>query len=185
MTPDLSPPGAARDSTYSDLVARYANKAPDSNIAPFLRLLWDHDLIDCNTNPNDSTLDLRIKVQKLVYLAQRRFDLRFRYAHSMYLYGPYSAGLASDYYRIRDICDTPSGGLEKWGKKGEFLAFAKNHNGAKWLEIASTLIFAHDVDMADRKDELLEHVQGIKRGFPKEFVAQVHADLVREGILAV
>jgi len=155
----------------------------DRNIAPFLRLLWDNDLIDCETNLNSAPLNTRIKVQKMVYLAQRRFGLEFRYSHSLHLYGPYSVGLANDYFRIRDICDTPSGGLEGWKKKGEFLEFVKMHNGEDWLEIASTLIFTHDVYLKGKQDELLERVQGIKRRFSRDYIRQVHGELVEAGIL--
>jgi len=164
--------------------AQYGDMAADGNIAPFLRMLWDHGLIDCSTNPKDSTLATRIKVQKLVYLAQRKFGLEFRYSHSMYLYGPYSLGLANDYFRIRDICDTPSGGLEGWSGGIDFLAFAKRHNDTRWLEIACTLIFTHDVDRIFGRDELLEYVYLIKHEFSLEYITQVYDDLVGDGMLA-
>lgn len=164
-------------------VPRYGNKSADSNTAPFLRLLCDHDLIDCKTNPINSTLETRIKTQKLVYMAQRRFGLEFRYSHSLHLYGPYSVGLANDYFRIGDIRDAPSGGPDGWSKKDDFLKFAKSHNDVKWLEIACTLIFTHDVYLEGKRDELLERVQGIKRDFTKEYIEQVHDELGREKLL--
>ena len=170
--------------SHGELGAQYGDREADGNIAPFLRMLWDHGLIDCSTNPMDSTLDTRIKVQKLVYLAQRRFGLEFRYSHSLYIYGPYSAGLANDYFRIRDICDTPRGGLEEWGKRGDFLAFASGHKDVKWLEIASTMIFVRDVNGVTSRDELLEHVQLIKHECLMRRITQVYDDLIGSGLLA-
>jgi len=178
--PSPEPPGLAHDK----LVARWGDKKPDGNTATFLKLLCDNRLIDCKTNPNNSTLKDRIKAQKLVYFAQRRFGLKFRYSHSMYLYGPYSVGLANDYFRIGNIHDAPSGGPDGWIKKDDFLEFARSHNDVKWLEIASTMVFTHDVYLEGKRDGLVERVQGIKRGFPKEYVAQVHDDLVKAGLLS-
>lgn len=180
----MSDSGVLRTSTYGELGARYGNRAADRNIGPFLRLLWDHDLIDCSTNPKDSSLATRIKAQKLVYLAQRRFGLEFQYSHSLYLHGPYSVGLANDYYRMRDIRDTPKGGLEGWDRKGDFLAFASNHKDVSWLEIACTLIFVHDVNGVSNRDELLEHVQLIKHEYLMRRISQVYDELVMSGMLA-
>lgn len=174
---------ALHGSTQGEVGAQYENREADRNIAPFLRLLWDHDLIDCSTNPKDSSLATRIKVQKLVYLAQRKFKLEFRYAHSMYLYGPYSVGLANDYFMIRDICDIPSGGLKNWTNRGDFLAFAKIHNDRKWLEIACTLIFTHDVYKVVKRDELLEYVHLIKHEFAAGYITQVYDELIKENML--
>lgn len=179
MTPSLTRPVASRSSPYGG----HASREADPNIAPFLRLLWDHDLIDCNTNPKDSELETRIKVQKLVYLAQRKFGLKFRYSHSMYLYGPYSVGLANDYFSMRDIADTPRGGLEGWAGGAEFLSFAKRHNDTRWLEIACTLIFTHDVDKIVMRDELLEFVHLIKHEFSTEYITQIYDVLIRDGLL--
>ena len=170
--------------SHGELGAQYGDREADVNISPFLRMLWDHGLIDCSTNPKDSRLATRIKVQNLVYLAQRRFGLEFRYSHSMYIYGPYSVGLANDYFSIRDICDTPGGGLEGWAGGSAFLEFVKRHNDTKWLEIACTLIFTHDVDKVVRRDELLEYVYLIKNEFSAAYIAQVYDELIRGGMLA-
>lgn len=174
---------ARSPSGYGELGAQYGNRKADPNIAPFLRLLRDHELIDCDTNPEDSPLTTRIKVQKLVYLAQRKFGLEFRYSHSMYLYGPYSVGLANDYFRIRNIRDIPRGGLEEWGKKDDFLYFVAGHNDVKWLEIACTLIFVHDVNNVTKRDDLLEHVQLIKHEYSMMRITRVYDELVNVGML--
>jgi len=179
----MSNPDALSGSTRK-VGAQYGKREADGNIAPFLRLLFDQGLIDCRTNPKDSTLNTRIKVQKLVYLAQRKFGLEFRYSHSMYIYGPYSVGLANDYFSICDIDDTPSGGLEGWDGMEAFLAFVKRHNDTKWLEIACTLIFTHDVDKVVRRDELLEYVHLIKNEFTTAYIAQVYDELIMGGMLA-
>lgn len=180
---DLVRAGGSRASTYGELGARYGNREADRNIAPFLCLLRDHGLIDCDTSPKDASLATRIKVQKLVYLAQRRFGLEFRYSHSLYIYGPYSVGLANDYYRIQDIRDAPRGGLERWGKKDDFLSFVTGHNDVKWLEIACTVIFVHDVSQVDDRDELLEHVQLIKHEYSMSRITRVYDDLVSAGMV--
>ncbi|MDD9809911.1 MAG: hypothetical protein OXU25_08885 [Thaumarchaeota archaeon] len=127
---------------------------------------------------------MRIKTQKLVYMAQRKFGLEFRYSHSLHLYGPYSVGLANDYFRIHDIRDMPSGGLEGWTKKEDFLKFAISHNDVRWLEIAATLIFTLEVYLKGDRGRLLERVQEIKRDFSKEYIEQVYTELVSVGMLA-
>ena len=162
---------------------RRRNTKANENIEPFLRMLWDHDLIDCNTNPNDSTLKTRIKIQKFVYFAQKYFGLEFCYRHTMYLYGPYSTKLAGDYFRIRSIHDIPRGGLKSWGKKNEFLNFAKNHNNVKWLEIASTSAYSRFDDHVDGSDNLVKRVQALKLNFSKEYIVRVHDELVQMGFL--
>ncbi len=163
--------------------ARRKNAKADDNIEPFLRMLWDHNLIDCNTNPNDATLETRIKIEKFVYFAQECFGLQCRYRHIRYLYGPFSARLSADYFRIRNIWDVPSGGPKGWSRQAEFLDFAKNHNDVKWLEIASTLAYSRFDDHVDGADNLVKRVQKIKRNFPKEFVVKVHDELVQMGFL--
>ncbi len=166
-----------------DLMARLKSTKIDPNIEPFLRMLWDYNLIDCSTNPKDSTLETRIKVQKFVYFAQKYFGLQFRYRHTMYLYGPYSTRLTGDYFHIRNICDVPSEKPKGWSRQAEFLDFAKNHNDVKWLEIASTLVYSRLHDHINGSDNLIRYVQKIKRNFQKEFVVRVHDALVQMGFL--
>ena len=153
------------------------------NIEPFLKMLWDHGLINCDTNPEDSTLETRIKVQKFVYFAQKYFGLDFQYNHVMYIYGPYSLDLTGDYFHIRNIRDIPNGGLERWGKREEFLDFAKNHNSTDWLDVASTIIYSRFDDNMKDADMLVKHVQLIKGNFQKEFVVRVRDELVQMGFL--
>ncbi len=176
-------PAPETELVSDDLLASLRDMKVDCNIEPFLRMLWDHGLIDCSTNPNDSTLDTRIKVQKFVYFAQKYFGLQFRYRHTMYLYGPYSTRLASDYFQIRNIGDVPSGGPEGWSRQAEFLDFAKNHNDVKWLEIASTLAHSRFHDNVNGADNLVKRVQAIKLNFSKEYVVRVHGELVQMGFL--
>lgn len=133
------PPGLKGE--YRDLYeARLAKKA-NSEIEPFLRLLYDNGLIDCGANPRASDLKTRIKIQKFVYFAQECFGLNFDYRHTMYIYGPYSPTLANDYFRIRDIKDVPPSRHGSWSGEEDFLEFAKKHDGVDWLEIASTLVY--------------------------------------------
>lgn len=170
--------GSAILEEYRGLYQKYLDKRADRRIEPFLRLLRDNGLIECGTNPRESRLDTRVKTQKFVYFAQECFGLRFRYRHTLYIYGPYSPELATDYYRISDIDDISDGGLDGWGGREKFLEFARSHNDAEWLEIASTLLYIHR-DAPLPMERLIFRAKRVKRKHTREHIVEVYNELVK------
>jgi uncharacterized protein YwgA len=80
----------------------------------------------------------RLRLQKYVYLA-RFFGFDLGYVYNLYLRGPYSPGLAEDYYRLKEKGERadlliPAINFDKFAK----LVRGKDH---RWLEIASTIHF--------------------------------------------
>ena len=167
---------------YRGLYQKYLNRKADYQIEPFLKLLRVNNLIDCDTNPREAKLETRIKIQKFVYFAQEFFGLKFRYRHTLYIYGPYSPELANDYYRINDIGDIPNEGLNGWDKCEQFLEFARSHNDAEWLEIAGTLVYIH-VDTPLPIDRLIFRAKRIKRKYSRERIVKVCNELVDIGFI--
>lgn len=147
-----------------------------------MRLRRVNGLIECGTNPRESKLDTRIKIQKFVYFAQKRFGLRFRYRHTRYIYGPYSPELSTDYYRISDMDDIPGGGLDDWGEREKFLDFARFHNDAEWPEIGSTLLYIHS-EAPLLMGRLIFRAKRVKRKYSRERIMEVCNELVGLGFI--
>jgi len=163
---------------YEECLAKKA----DVRIEPFLRLLYDNRLIDCDGNPQTAAKKTQIKIQKFVYIAQACFGLNFDYRHTLYIYGPHSPTLTNDYHRIRDIRDVPPGRPGSWPGEGEFLDFAKKHDDVDWLEIASTLLYlrkAWEVPM----DEVIESAERIKYKFSSKRIKGVLAELQHASLI--
>jgi len=75
------------------------------------RLVVLNRLLEALAVPVDVTsIDARKKMQKAVYLAQAS-GLKLGYAYGWYLLGPYSTGLARDYYALASTLgpDAPAG----------------------------------------------------------------------------
>ncbi len=155
---------------------KYLNRKADCQIEPFLKMLRVHDLIECDANPRKAKLKTRIKIQKFVYFAQKCFGLEFRYRHKLYIYGPYSSELATDYFRIKDIANIPDGGLDDWNRRDEFLEFAKTYNDETWLEIGGTLVYLYKSGHKS-KERLIKNAHVVKRKYSKEHIESVCSDL--------
>jgi len=161
-----APRQSAIKEEYRGAYEAYLSKKPSSKIEPFLRLLYDNELIDCGGNPLNAEERTRTKIQKFVYFAQTCFGLDFGYRHTLYIYGPHSPTLANDYFRVRDIKDVPSGEPDSWPREGEFLDFAKSHNDADWLEIAGTLVYLRRVYKVPIGG-LIDYADRIRYKFPE------------------
>ena len=172
-----------RDSANAAMSARdilQDIRIADPNTAPFLKLLYENKLIDCDKNPRDSSVDTRIRIQKFVYFAKNVFGLGFSYVHMLYKHGPYSPSLANDYYLLPDISAANSRLLAHWIRKEEFLQFARTHDDTTWLEIASTLLhvgFSYGLGGS----RAAKYVASIKPNYTSDHINNVYANLTQLG----
>lgn len=148
----------------------------DMVLAGFIRFLEGHDLIEFDIDGDaEAHFVNRLKLQKYVFLA-KRFGMPFNYEYDMYLYGPYSRQLTTDYYRLarcRDQYDVASTDLPGTFQKDAFLKAVRNDPA--WLEVASTLLSKNE-NIVERS-ALLDTVYNIKHEFGREFIAGVLEDL--------
>jgi len=82
-----------------------------------------------------TSLDSRIKIQKLSYLAQL-FDADFEYDYNMYVHGPYSPALAQDYYD--EEFKQTEGNIPGELDFANFLDLVEGKS-KQWLELATTI----------------------------------------------
>ncbi len=81
-------------------------------------------------------LEDRLKLQKAVLLLKHLKVKSFRkYDFNMYLRGPYSPELASDYYRLEGVEPEPVEGADV-----EIVKWFASHD-PRWLEIASSILW--------------------------------------------
>ena len=149
-------------------------------LAPFIGMLKDKKLVnfDVIRNDDDAGLEARIRLQKCVFIA-KQFGLEMGYEYNMYKYGPYSPGLASEYYRL--AWDPKAYGKEvhnelpKRFMRDNFLN-AVTKRDAKWLEVASTMI--NKLNHGDDINTLVGETAWIKRrSVGSDFVRNVFDDL--------
>ena len=100
--------------------------------------------------------DKRLKIQKIVFILESKTKV-FDYEFSLYLRGPYSPGLAKDYYNITDS-DLASITNDKILDENVIkLALSLNEKDPIWTEIASTIIMMHDP-----KDDWSKTIERVK-----------------------
>ena len=90
---------------------------------------------------NTKRVDSRLKIQKLVYLAQIFGVSSIEYEFNRYLRGAYSEELAEDYYRIDNV-KVSNEDIEMFLNDEKFrklVKFVKGKSG-RWLEIAVEII---------------------------------------------
>jgi len=102
---------------------------------------------------NTKRVDSRLKIQKLVYLAQIFGVSNIEYEFNRYLRGAYSEKLAEDYYRIDNV-KVSNEDIEMFLNDERFrklVKFVKGKSG-RWLEIAVEIIETEKVveDMMNR-----------------------------------
>jgi len=88
-----------------------------------------------------SSFNSRLKAQKAVFLLKHiGIEAFSSYNFSLYLRGPYSSSLASDYYNLEGVETTP---IDLDSDKTEILRWFTSHD-TEWLEIASSIIDIKD-----------------------------------------
>ena len=154
-------------------------------IAPFIRWLGDAGMVDFGrvADDTDTGFDTRLRIQKYVFVAQS-LGLDTSYRYNRYRYGPYSPGLAADYYRLAE--NSAAHGTESdlpvptGFRQDEFLRTVKGRN-SKWLEVATTLI--HISPQHDNAETMLDHAAWIKKDiYTAEYIKEVLGDLLKSPV---
>lgn len=154
------------------------------SLKDFVNYLNYHGLIDKNSIQEESDRGFRnrLKLQKFVYLAQEKFGWNLGYNFSMYRYGPYSPGLADDYYddnlsfeELDNNFLLPEGFL-----KNEFRDIVGNAD-EKWLETISTLMSL--CYRFTNHDKLIDRVADMKIHINREFISQACDELLYYGLI--
>ncbi len=152
-------------------------------LGAFIRMLEDNDLLTFDvTGESEEQFENRLKLQKYVYLASY-FDLDMGYRYSMYLRGPYSPGLAEDYYVLgdnRELYESLPNALPDGFNERGFIELV-NDKDSTWLEIAATLLRLRR--SFTNRGYLLEKTVNMKGRFPRGVIASVMEELERRGML--
>lgn len=127
-----------------------------------MKSLKDNEIIDFN---KDSFVH-RLKLQKYVFIA-RKYGLDTGYDYSLYIHGPYSSGLADDYYAINDFSRAKKIELDT-----EFTKLVKNKS-KKWLELASKIIVIKDRYDQISDDKLIDLVKSAKPKATREGLEKI------------
>jgi len=139
---------------------------------------------------NTKRVDSRLKIQKLVYLAQFFGVSSIEYEFNRYLRGAYSEELAEDYYRIDNV-KVSNEDIERFlidEKFKKLVKFVKGKSG-RWLEIAVEIIETEKVveDMmrrgllnGSREDVLVDMVSDrklVKKTYVKLILDELRSNL--------
>lgn len=89
-------------------------------------------------NEDDTGFYTRFYIQKCVYVAQR-LGLDAGYSYGQRVYGPYSQGLASDYYAYDPNVPIDGSLPEDFGRIGNEVLRARSR-GLAWMEVATTIL---------------------------------------------
>lgn len=158
------------------------------NLAAFVNMLEKSGIYKFNPDKFIS----RLRMQKYVYLA-KLFGCDLGYEYNLYLRGPYSPGLAEDYYQLRK-CEymsiLPPESFPNFDKFAK-LVKGKNH---EWLEIASTILFMWESNInwqerysekpcIDLKTFVINRTSDIKSHVGKCFIEGVFEELKKAGLL--
>ena len=171
------------------LLEAYFHKTPpptccvkDRTLASFIKFLEGKNLVKFDViGDSDEQFENRLKLQKYVYMAQR-WGLKLPYKHSMYLYGPYSRTLTTDYYSIArnpSSYDGASSDLPPEFDREGFLESVKNDQ--EWLEIATTLI-ERSKEIRGH-DELVKNVMIIKHWATRQQISDILDHLERHSLV--
>ena len=145
-------------------------------LAEFIKFLENNGLVEFDIlGDGEAKFTNRLKLQKYTFLAMR-YGVQLDYQYDMYLFGPYSRGLAADYYSLargpkRDADSPPT--LPDGFRREDFLRDVKNDPG--WLEVATTI-----VDRSGRirgRAALTESVWHTKSQFGMPYIKEVLNDL--------
>ena len=113
------------------------------------RLAWLAELLGLSPSgiKDPDSLEDRLKMQKAVFLLRHLKVKPFRnYDFNMYLRGPYSPELASDYYRLEGV--EPVEGADV-----EIIKWFVSHK-PRWLEIASSILWIKEACPRSKPKEI-------------------------------
>jgi uncharacterized protein YwgA len=141
-------------------------------LANFLKALEDAGIIDFDKN----RFTHRLKLQKYVFIAQK-LGFRTNYGYSLYLRGPYSPSLASDYYSISNFKDKKPVILRR-----RFVNLVKNKS-EEWLELAATILMIRGRYKNTDHDTLISLVMTVKPFAKREDLLKIIRNLERHNCL--
>jgi len=154
-------------------------------LGPLMRSLHDAGVVAGDLGPNQSGHGTYWRLQSLVYLAAHNFGhpgLKYRYYP--YIHGPYSLGLANDFYRFDSMRGSEPARGEDWEGLGAFMEFAKNYRSLDWLSVAATLSYVNEKMLAGELACSADHEHG-RRACLVELAHTIVWDFAREGISRV
>lgn len=170
-----------------------------SDVSNFVAFLHNNKLVDFISIQEDNEVGFknRFRLQKLVHIAQSRFRLPSSYFYSLYKHGPYSPSLTDDVYEMDassiDDIDHVTYELDEAEEvnmayklpenfdENRFISLLSDKD-EKWLEIASTLIYALDKKYRE-KTKIIEYVSCIKPSYSKDYIREVYSELIREKLI--
>jgi uncharacterized protein YwgA len=155
----------------------------NEDVNDFAKFLSDHHLIDptiITKKDSEEGFVNRLRLQKLVFIAQESFGLNFGFTYSIYRYGPYSPQLAN-YYFSGDFGFAPLWyTLPDSFDQTRFLSLVSGKD-EPWLEIAATLIDSKK--FYSSKEEILEAVNRIKPKYDCESIKSIYDELSKYQIM--
>ncbi len=142
-------------------------------------LMWFLDFLNIPKNEliKDKRMDLRIKIQKSVYLLNYLGNSPFNnYNFSMYVRGPYCKDLADDYYSLEGITPSKIDINEK-------LVWWYSNNNTEWLEVSSTILSITKRNPDCKSDEIYEILKISKSWVSKDLFDKITKQLKENNIL--
>ncbi len=169
-------------------------------LASFIKILRDSGVLP---SLNINRFDHRLRLQKYVFLSKKFGISGFNsYLFSEYMYGPYSPGLADDYYemernRMDPYTEFDKRFYEELNRSAEFKKFVNlvRNKDSKWLEVAATMLdlseaVKRDVSRGIIQEEnaiavLKDMVKNRKPFASKRFIEEIYSELKHAGIVAI
>jgi uncharacterized protein YwgA len=164
----------------------------NSETPNFLAFLHHNQLVDVLSIPHDDDDNgfiNRLKLQKLVYFAQKRFNLPTNYSYTLYKNGIYSPDLTDDYYNI-DIYDLENFNPNDYTEyclpaefnQDRFLSIFLEKSPS-WLEVGSTILYFIDQRILPVKEKIIDQVKNKKPQYSSEYILKVYEELHREKLI--
>jgi uncharacterized protein YwgA len=153
----------------------------------FIKFLHINNLINVLAiqHDTDDGFENRLKLQKLVYMAQECFGLDRGYSFTSYRFGPYSTTLADHYYDDLDtsmIVKNENAGLPERFNQDQFIKLFSEKDG-RWLELAATLVDSQK--HVNGYDKTVETVSRIKPRYTRSDVVNVLNYLIEYKLISM
>jgi len=125
-------------------------------------------------------LEDRLRVQKAAFLLKHLKVSPFTdYGFNLYVRGPYSPALATDYYDLSQASPRPV----RLNKHDDELLDWFAQNDAKWLEVASSIILIKERYPRATRKEIHSVLQISKSWVDRKYFESVIKELVKRGLL--
>lgn len=144
----------------------------NDDLNDFATFLSYNNIIDSDVIKQDSDegFSNRLKLQKLVFIAQECFNLNLGFNFSIYRYGPYSPQLANYYFSDAFEFVPNHFRIPEEFDKERFLSIV-NGKEDEWFEVAATLI---DTKKYYPQSEVVQAVSNIKPRYSNEYIKSVY-----------